>query len=63
MTRKRSSGFYWVRESSSKRAWTVAYYDKATESWAFAGWPDSDRQDSDLYRIDERRIVRQSFTI
>jgi hypothetical protein len=54
---KRAGGFYWVRESSFSK-WVVALWDRPTASWAFIGSPDADRQDSDLYRIDERRIVR-----
>lgn len=51
---ERDSGFYWVVCSGSEQ---VAYYSVSSEGWYLNGMLDR-LSDSDLYEIDERRLMR-----
>lgn len=54
----REPGLYWVRIRS---VWTVAYWNSDTSAWWLPG-NESKFNDSDLFEIDERRIVREEPT-
>ena len=54
MKTKRKSGYYWVKIHESYE-WDILKYNGETKRWEYDLY---EWQDSELYKIDERRIER-----